>query len=235
MDHGEFLVKMKNCTIVYVEDDEGIQKSISEYLRRYTDNVYIASNGIDGYDLYTKVKPNIMLLDINMPKLNGIELAKKIRENDKTTRIIMATAYTNKEFMLDAVELSLTKYLVKPITVDEISGAFKKSLMEIEELDPEFTNLDLGNGYSYNQKSRLLRYKSKEIVLRNKELVLLDFMSRNMNKVLTYEVLENVLWNDSLVSINALKAQIKNLRKKLYDGLIVNISGVGYKMSPVVE
>jgi len=231
----EFLAKMKECVIVYVEDDENIKEIITEYLKRYTSHVYVASNGEDGYSLYEKMKPNLMLLDINTPKLNGIEVATKIRENDSATRIIMVTAYTNKEFMLDAVELNLTRYLVKPITGDEISEAFKKCLLELEELSPELNELNLGNSYIYNQKSKTLSHGTEDVYLRHKELILLDYMTKNINLTLSYETLENALWDDDIVSTNALKAQIKNLRKKLYPGIIHNISGVGYIFEPVED
>jgi len=233
MQQKEFLTKMKECVIVYAEDDKDIKEIISEYLRRYTPHVFVASNGEDAYEIYKQVKPNLMLLDINLPKLSGIELAKMIRKDDKQTRIIMATAYTNKEFLLDAIELKLTKYLVKPITVDEMSEAFKKCILEVDDFSEKFNSVDLGNDYSYCKKAKILSLNGQNIYLRKKELLLLDYMIENKNRVLSYNQLEQVLCDGEICSENALRAQIKNLRKNLYRGIIKNISGIGYEFIPI--
>ena len=132
-----------------VEDEEGICENIAEYIRRLVKNVYIATDGNQGWDLYIEFKPDIIILDINMLNLNGIELAKKIRLNDKKSRILVTTAYTDKEYMLDAVELMLSRYLIKPFDTSDLLKALEKCVNELREIRFKKKEFNLGGGIIY--------------------------------------------------------------------------------------
>ncbi|MFW2308245.1 response regulator transcription factor, partial [Aliarcobacter butzleri] len=82
----------------YVEDEEGIRDNVADSLRYYLKDVYEASNGEEGYLIYKKKSANIILSDIHMPILNGIEYIKNIRQNDRSTTVVMITAHTDKEY-----------------------------------------------------------------------------------------------------------------------------------------
>ena len=83
----------KKYTILYIEDDEGVRTINSRFLNRMFNELYEAKDGQEGYELYKKYHPDIILTDIKMPRLDGISLAKKIREKDKTTKIIINKYY----------------------------------------------------------------------------------------------------------------------------------------------
>ncbi|PLY07697.1 MAG: hypothetical protein C0625_05845 [Arcobacter sp.] len=117
---GLNLDSLKNLKILYIDDEEFIREDAVEYLSFYCDNVYEASDGLDGLEKYKKLKPNIIITDIKMPKLNGIEMIKEIRKYDKNTKIIIATAFLETSYLIDAIELGLIKYLVKPIMEDTL-------------------------------------------------------------------------------------------------------------------
>ena len=85
--------QLKNYTVLCVEDEDGIRKRLVNTLKYYFADVYEASNGEEGYELYYEYKPSIIISDIEMPKKNGIELISEIRKNDLNTIIIMLTAY----------------------------------------------------------------------------------------------------------------------------------------------
>ena len=87
----------------------------------------MASTGLEALEIYKKHKPNILLLDINMPGLNGLELTKQIREQDKLTRIIILTAHLEQDKLLFAAELNLTKYLPKPISRLQLKEALNEA------------------------------------------------------------------------------------------------------------
>jgi len=122
----KLLGKLKKLTILYAEDDKNVQKDVSGYLDLVFKDVVAASDGIQAYDIFEKSRPDIVLTDIDMPGLNGIELAKKIRANDKETPIIIMTAHTKPEYLIDAVELNITRYLIKPFVGEELLGALEK-------------------------------------------------------------------------------------------------------------
>jgi len=99
-----------NLTLLYVEDDEIIRQNAVEYLSNYCQKVFWAKDGQEALLVYKDKKPNIIITDIEMPRLNGLEMAKRIRKKDKKTPIIIATAFTEKEYLLQAVELQLVKF-----------------------------------------------------------------------------------------------------------------------------
>ena len=101
---------MKAFTVLYVEDDKGIRTNIEEILNHLFKGIYTAKNGIEAYQLYLEHKPDLIITDIKMPRENGIELIKKIRINDSKTRVIIASAHTDLEYMLEAAQLYLIKY-----------------------------------------------------------------------------------------------------------------------------
>jgi len=102
MDHQLFASKIKNLTLLYIEDDPEIQGYLAEFLRRYTSNLHLAQSAEEVKELYEKVQSDIILLDINLLKKSGIDFARELCAYDHDTRIIISTAYTDKEFLLTA-------------------------------------------------------------------------------------------------------------------------------------
>ena len=229
MNHALFASTLKNLTILYVEDDKNIQTHIAEFLTRYTSHLYLSNSAEDGLKLYKKIKPDILLLDINLPGMSGIDLAKIVRKNDLKTRIIISTAYTDKEFLLTAVELMLTRYLVKPVTSIELVNALSKAASEYNN-DENTQLINLGQGYFYNKDSKLLFLENKAISLRRKEMQLLEFFIANKTQTLSYDVLQYEVWQETPMSKDAIRAQIKNIRKKTHANIIENISAIGYRL-----
>ncbi|MCH9813024.1 MAG: response regulator transcription factor [Epsilonproteobacteria bacterium] len=225
MNHQEFAQKMSVYSILYVEDDPQIRRYISEFLKRYCKTIYTSDNSEEAKTLYHKHHPDILLLDINLPGQNGIEFASYIRERDQETRILISTAYTNKEFMLRAVELSLTRYLVKPVTSDELIEALQKCLGELSSSDL----FVLGEGYLYNRSQSAVFNDKEKVVLRKKEAEILEYFIAHEGEVVRYEVLETILWSQSVMTRDAIRSQIRNIRKKIPISLFKNISGIGYK------
>ncbi|MEA2049230.1 MAG: response regulator transcription factor [Campylobacterota bacterium] len=221
---------LSKLTILYIEDDDIIRQYISEFLQRYTKKLFLAANAEDGLVLYEKEKPDLMIVDINLPKMSGMELISLIREKDEYTRILISTAYTNKEFTLEAIELNITRYLVKPITGDDLMLALQKALEQLHKLSSKYFNIDVGDGFYFNTKESLL-YKNNEIVaLRKKELELLNFFVLNNNKIVSYNMIENEIWKDEVMTQDAIRSQIRNIRRKTHKDIFINVSGRGYSL-----
>ncbi|MEA2047276.1 MAG: response regulator transcription factor [Campylobacterota bacterium] len=229
MDHYLFASKIKNLTLLYIEDDVEIQAYLSEFLERYTSNLYLAQNAEKGKELYEEIHPDIILLDINLPGKNGIEFARELRKHDHTTRIIISTAYTDKAFLLTAVELELTRYLVKPVTSIELMEALSKAADEYITSN-QSSEIHLGEGFLYNHERKVLLHNNEVVTLRRKEMQLLEFFIAHTGNTLSYEALQHKVWSDSVMSKDAVRAQIRNLRKKSHHGIIENISAIGYRL-----
>ncbi len=225
MNHKEFADRIGKYSIVYVEDNDSIREYISEFLTRYCKNIHTYKNAEDGIEAYKNYHPDIFLLDINLPKMSGIDFASYIRKYDKKTRILLLTAYTNQTFMLKAIELDITRYLIKPATSEELLKALEKCSNELEVSHI----INLGGGYIYSQKLSSIISNNEKIQLRKKEIELLDFFIEHEGEVLRYEILENELWQESVMSRDTIRSQIRNLRKKIGSNCFENITGIGYR------
>lgn len=220
---------LKNIKILYIEDEEFIRKNGIEYLGFYSDFVYDAKDGIEGFSQYQNIKPDIIICDIMMPKLNGLELIKKIRSTDKSTKIIVATARVDTEFLLKAVELGLVKYIVKPITEKKLLDALSSA---IELMGEDGLNIiELPSSIKYDKLNKILFHKEKEIKLTKKEHLFIELCIKNKDRITTYNELESYVW-DGYMTEDGLRSMVKALRKKLILGdTLINTSGVGYKLN----
>lgn len=220
----------KNLHLLYVEDDVQIRHEISEFLRRYFGLLYEVSSAEEALEYYTQKKPDIILLDINLPGKNGLHFASEVRQEDKQTRIIVSTAYTDQAFLLRAIELDLTRYLVKPLTGKNLLEALTKATEEIESNRDNVPIIDLGESFFYDSQKKLLFKDNEEIPLRRKEMQLLEFFIHHPKETIEYATLEYMVWKDEPMSRDAIRAQIKNLRKKTHPNIIKNINSIGYRL-----
>ena len=169
--------------------------------------------------------PDLVITDIKMPRVSGIELVKKIREHDSQAHIIIITAYTEVDFMLEAIELSLLRYIVKPITEPKLFEAFEKFLQSKEKNSLK----ELSEGWFYDSLQKIILHESITYELTKKEAKLIELLLQK-DSIITYEEIEEKLWEHEYMSLNALRLMVKNLRKKLPEGILKNIQGIGYKL-----
>ena len=219
--------------ILLIEDEKQLRDNYVEYLEFYFDEVYQARDGEEGYKVYKKIKPHILIIDINIPKLNGIELLKKIRKTNHTIKAVMLTAHTEKEILIEASELKLTKYLVKPISNKDLNNTIEQVVLELITFKTStIKQVALKDGYSWNYDKQELTQNNQTINLTNKEKKIFLLLISTPNKVFSNnEIIEEVWEFYSNNTIGSFKTTMKNLRKKLPEDTIRNIFGVGYKIN----
>ena len=220
-----FLEQFKNYTILCVEDEDGIRKRLVNTLKYYFKDVLEANNGEDGYDLYCEYKPDIILSDIEMPHKNGIEMIQLIREKDLNTILIMITAYSNEEYLLDLINLNINHYILKPVNSENLLMGIIKALGT-----RLITNLVFTKDCYFDVQAHDLVFKDEVVSLRKRDKDFLLLLYKNRNQVVTYEQIEEYIWKDRTMSMSALKTFIKELRQKLPFELIQNITQTGYKL-----
>lgn len=218
----------KNIKILYVEDDEIARENGVEYLENFFEIIYESSDAINALKLYEKHKPDIIITDIQMPKLNGLEFVKRIRQKDKKTQVIIITAFCDKDYLLKAVELGLVKYLVKPVREKEFEEALFLCINNLENDESNIVKLDEFTYFDTFNKNLI---SNNEIVkLRAKELVFLELLIKNKNRYVSYEEIENYVWSDSVMTKDAIKTLVKNIKTKIPKDLIENLTNSGYKI-----
>ncbi len=219
----------KNIKILYVEDDEIARENGVEYLQNFFETIYEASDAIVALQLYEKYKPDIIITDIQMPKLNGLEFVKKIRQKDKKTQIIIITAFCDKNYLLKAIELQLVKYLIKPVKEKEFEEALFLCVNSLQEDNSNIVKLE--NEIYFDTFNKNLVIKDEIVKLRAKEILFLELLIKNKNRYVTYEEIENYVWSESFMTKDALKTLVKNLKTKIPKDLILNLTNSGYKIN----
>ncbi len=220
------LEDLKNIPILCVEDEDGIRKTIVDTLKYYFDEVYEASDGNEAFEIYLEYKPKIILSDIQMKNCDGIEFVKKIRENDMSTTIIMLTAYSNEEYLVDLINLNVNHFILKPLNLKKLNTALLKYMKKAHKPIMLCKNLAL------DLNKRELHYKDEEpIILRKREKEFLELLYQRNGSILSYTDIEEELWTDKEMTTHALKSFIKELRAKLPINIIKNIPQEGYALN----
>lgn len=218
--------------ILFIEDEVDVRKNYVHYLKRYFENVYEVGTLKEAHKLYKEKRPSILIVDINLPDGTGIEFLAKIRESDHTVRAIMLTAMSSVEILLDATELKLTKYLIKPVCREGLREALENAVEELHSFTTYSNNkILLKDSFYWDKNTKQLFKDNIEQMLTNKERALLTLLFSDIKQTFTTEDIIFELWYDVDSSkVASLKTIIKKLRKKLPDGTIKNVFGVGYKI-----
>jgi len=231
---------LKPISLLYIEDDLDIREIYLDSIKEEVELIYCASDGEEGYEAYLLHKPDIILLDINMPKLDGLSLAKKIRENDSNVKIIITTAYGEQDKLLQAIELYLIKYILKPIDPTILKEALQKAKKEImlqrEQEKQERLVYTLDEVTRWDFEAEKLYANGIEIKLTKNERRLLKFLSTDKDKVFSFFDIFNHISHDDFdkeYDANQIRALVKLLRKKVPKESIINIYGEGYRFNPM--
>jgi DNA-binding response OmpR family regulator len=222
---------LKNLNILYIEDEASIKENVKKTLELFCDNVYDEECIENAKKTLEKNRIDIIISDINLPDISGIDFIKQLRMIDKTIPVIILSAYTDKNYLLEATKLKLVDYLTKPIDFKSLNSALNKCVDEI--LDNSRYIISFKNNIQYNvlHKKLIDSSNDKEIALTSKELTLLDLLIKNSNRVLSTDELKTSIWEDEFEATDsALKNLLNKLRKKIGKESIINISSVGYRL-----
>ncbi len=214
---------LKDKSVLYVEDELDVLKNISTLLSSFFQHFYTASDGVSALELFDRKHIDLLLVDIELPKMNGIELIRQIRAVDQKVMIIVISAYTKTDYLLESVELGLSKYIVKPLTS-------KKIHLLLDTVNAHYAQSDevhLMDDIVIDQISSTVKYADTAHSLSKRELDFLLMLAHK--KMISYDEIAD-LWEDTIPTENAIRSYIKHLRKKLPPGILKNRNGVGYYM-----
>lgn len=223
---------LSQLTLLYVEDDNELRKQFIRILQPRFKKLYEAVNGIDAINQYKQYSPDIILIDINLPKMDGLEVIEQIRSNDTHTAIVVLSAYSDQTKLLRAIKLGLSEYLIKPIPYEKLLQVFDTIALTHNTIISEANIIHLKNSYSWKKKEKVLYYHDKIISLSKHEIIFLEFMIEQVDTIVTFDRLENLIWNkeERVIAYSSLTQLLKRLRKKLPSELIDNIYGEGYRI-----
>lgn len=212
-----------------MEDEQSILEKYSPFLETYCKTLYTAMDGNEAYEVYKEKKPNVILMDLYMPECTGIELAKKIREEDSSVAFIALSGHSDRDTLLDIVDLHFSSYLTKPVNRTELLNSLTKAAERINSR----TVIMLPLNHCWDNKSRTLFHGDLQISLTKREQKLFELLVDKEgiacgDAEILYHVWENEF--DRNITNTSIRTLVKNLRKKIPKELIKNQYGVGYKI-----
>lgn len=222
--------------ILIVDDETQITRVLKTTLQSQGYEVKTASDGESGMNLALDWIPDLIVTDLSMPRMTGIELCRAVRERSQVPIIVLSVS-ENEKSKIDALDAGADDYVTKPFSVNELLARVRANLRRVAVTKEESAEpLEDGDFYITPQ-ARLVRVRGIEIHLTPKEFELLVFMARHPNKILTHRVLLNAVWGgESVQQPEYLRVFINQLRKKIEPGetpqYIVTDPWVGYRFQP---
>ncbi len=225
---------MKNETIkiLLVDDEPDILEIVGYHLKKERYKVFKASNGKEAVSKAQSVEPHLILLDIMMPEMDGIEACEKIRTINGLENVLIAffTARGEDYSQVAGFEAGADDYITKPVKPKVLIGKVKGLLRRLKHIDSTESNILSFDGITINKDQYYVEINKDKITLPRKEFELLNLLASVPNKVFNRETILKTVWGqDVIVGGRTIDVHIRKLREKIGDDYIQTIKGVGYK------
>lgn len=217
---------LKTLKILIVEDEKRLAQLLKDAISDSFFSVVIAKDGEEGLKKFKTFKPDIIITDIMMPICDGLQMTQKIKELDEFIPIIVLSAHSEKEKLLKAIDLGISKYFIKPFDPEEV-------IEHINKIAPKLNKqkrVNLKDEYIFDNNSMSLYKKTLLITLTKREKEFIYLLIKNKNSIVSSSIIKKSLWTEE-VNDERLRTFIKRLRLKTSKDLIENISSQGYLIS----
>jgi DNA-binding response OmpR family regulator len=221
------MLLLKDKSILFAEDDTITRTQMAEILEMLFGKVHVASDGEEAFRLYEDESPDIILTDIKMPKQDGLALIKRVRQSDYDIPTVLMTSFAEQELLLNAANLSIDGYLVKPVQLEKLTFTLCRAIQRTHKNEGLIV---LNNNLYYNAATKELYHNGTIVTLGVKEQELLLLLINNRHKTVTKEEIGKVLWPLDPICESAIKNIVLRLRKKLETDIIVSVRGIGYRI-----
>lgn len=224
----DIIPRLKSKTILLIEDEKVIRENIASMLKYFFKEVYTANDGYEGIDKYENYLPDIVMTDLKMPNIGGFELISELKKRKSTAFTIIVSAHTDTDLLINAIHNGVDRYIVKPVLEDDLYDTFKAYLEKLDNVMPQIIKLN-GNLSIDIDKSEIIT-DGNSIHLNKKENMLLKLLCKDLNKTISYEEIEYQVWGSESMSLSAIRSVVRDLRKKIGQEYIINVSGIGYRL-----
>ena len=214
--------------ILLLEDELMLRSSIEEYLDALGHKVIAFGNGEEAYEAIKKDIFDLLILDINIPKMSGLSLLKALNEIEHAFPTIFISANVDIDDIAYAFELGASDYLKKPFHLKELG-------LRIDKIKKEYAiktlqHVILSQKYVFSKEEQMLFYNNTVQVLTKKQLQILTLLSENMGVIVDFEKFRSFVWNDEPIDNATIRAEISRFRNLHIEDFINNLKGVGYKI-----
>jgi DNA-binding response OmpR family regulator len=211
--------------ILLLEDEVMLNESIQEFLEELGHTIDTFFDGLDAYEAIKKNAYDLLILDINVPNMDGLTFLERIHELKIHVPTIYISALVDIEDISRAYNLGCYDYLKKPFHLKELALRLDRIVLSTEV--PR-VQLRLSKNYSYNQEHSTLLFNGIPQTLTKRQSQIIDLLARNRGRVVDFEQFNNYVWDDVIVDNATIRAEINRLKKFLQEDVIHNVRGMGY-------
>ncbi|MEX0724557.1 MAG: response regulator transcription factor [Gracilimonas sp.] len=222
---------MANKKILVVDDETDLLDLIEYNLKKEGFDVLKAENGEEGIKIAKEHKPDLVLMDIMMPKMDGMEAVEKMRADDelKSIPIIFLTARSDEKTEVEGLNKGGDDYITKPISTTKLISRIKAVMRRFDETEEEVNRLDV-HDLSIDKDRYIVTKGEEEFQLPRKEFELLYYLASRRGKVRDRQTLLNKVWGDNIYVVDrTVDVHVRKIREKLGDHYIETVKGVGYR------
>lgn len=235
------LERTRGCSLLIVEDHDQLRNDIAEVLEGLFGVVETAADGIEGlkrYDAFAQEHQrtfDVVIADIRMPGMDGIELCKHIRERNEEQQIIVLSAYTDSEYLLELINLGIAQFINKPVDQENMLNALSTVCGKAGRDEKELTRtdtVDLGENMVWDTRKHALMQDGVAVHLSANEMCLMRLLIEKNGQVCTVDDIVYTSESEGTdLSEKSIRNLVSRLRKKLPPGRIESIYGLGYKLN----
>ncbi|MCG2587194.1 MAG: response regulator [Bacteroidetes bacterium] len=222
---------MSKQTILVVDDEQDLLDLIEYNLRQEGYNVLKAENGADGIQMAKEHMPDLVLLDIMMPQMDGIEVCDRMREDSTLSHIpiIFLTARSDEKTEIEGLNKGADDFITKPISTTKLVSRIKAVLRRFEETEEKVQKLSV-HDLEIDKDRYIVTRGDEEFQLPRKEFELLYYLASKRGKVRDRQTLLNKVWGDNIYVVDrTVDVHVRKIREKLGDHYIETVKGVGYR------
>lgn len=231
---------MNKISVLLVEDEQSLAMILRDTLNAQGFNISVAADGEEGLRLFTEHKPDVLVADVMMPKMDGFEMVRRLRQHDKHTPVLFLTARSATDDVVHGFDLGANDYLRKPFAIQELIVRLRNlaGMAVQDSLDGKdetaAPHVETIGTYLFNPTTQMLTYQGRDAELSHRESEILRRLCANRNGVVETKGILIDLWgDDTFFNSRSLQVFITKLRHRLNKDehvRIVNVRGIGYKL-----
>ncbi len=231
---NELLQYTQDLNLLFAEDHKELRESTTEILKNFFNSVDAVDDGDKALKLYQQNRYDIVLTDIRMPNMDGIELTKKIYEINPQQSIIILSAHDESKHLIPLINLGVSQFIKKPIDYQELIEALikvSKALLNKEKNIYALSNtITFDTKYRYDRENRLLLKENETVYLTKYEIIFLDILTSQTGKIFSNEDIVNYyLTQEENIDAQNIRKLVSKLRKKVPENSIESVYGIGYR------
>lgn len=220
--------QLKSKQMLFIEDDEELSQMMIPIFKVFVKEVFYAPTLADAKEILNEQHIDLIFTDIHLKNENGLDFVKEIRSTNEEIPIIVLSGYKDEPLLLKAIPLGLTDYLIKPVNYTQLTIAFEKCIQKIGKVSQQ--RILLSNGFEYSVDEKKLVKEGVWYELKKKELLFMELLSKNKNRLITKEMIQDCVWEAEDMSDAALYNFIMRIRNRFGKDFIHMISNLGYRL-----